>query len=210
MALAFVRPARPDDAAEIARVQLATWRHAYRRILPRQALDGIDDAWVTQRWQTSIEAPPSPRHRVLVAVEQAEQAYLVGFAATGVIDEAALAPDEDPVKMLRPDVASVTDLLVEPRWGRRGHGSRLLAACVDLWREDGFTTALAWAFEADTAMRRFLTSAGWELDGVTRALDVDDMLVPQVRLHADVVLGLQERTEADGEPGPLPDGADRE
>ena len=42
--------------------------------------------------------------------------------------------------MLRPDLASVTDLLVEPRWGRRGHGSRLLAASVDLWRADGFST----------------------------------------------------------------------
>jgi len=88
--------------------------------------------------------------------------------------------------MLRPDVAAVTDLLVEPRWGRRGHGSRLLAACVDLWREDGFTTALAWAFVADTAMSEFLTSAGWEPDGVTRALDVDDLLVPQIRLHSQV------------------------
>ncbi len=183
MALAFVRPARPDDAVEITRVQLATWRQAYRRILPRQVLDGIDEDWVTHRWLTSIEAPPSSRHRVLVAVEEAEQAYLVGFAATGVVDEAALAPDEDPVTMLREDVASVTDLLVEPRWGRRGHGSRLLAACSDLWREDGFTTALAWAFEQDPAMRAFLASAGWELDGVTRALDMDDLLVPQVRLH---------------------------
>jgi hypothetical protein len=69
MALAFVRSARPDDAAEITRVQLATWRHAYRRILPRQALDSIDSAWVTHRWRTSIEAPPSSRHRVLVAIE---------------------------------------------------------------------------------------------------------------------------------------------
>ena len=63
----------------------------------------------------------------------------------------------------------------------------MLAACTDLWREDGFTTALAWAFEADTACRAFLTSAGWELDGVTRALDVDDLLVPQVRLHTNLV-----------------------
>jgi len=187
MALAFVRPARPDDAAEIGRLQLATWRHAYSRILPRQVLAGLDEAWMTHRWVTSIEAPPSPRHRVLVAVEQAEQAYLVGFAAMGDVDEAALAPDEDPAQMIRPGIAAVTDLLVEPRWSRRGHGSRLLAACSDLWREDGFTTALAWAFEADTAYRAFLTSAGWELDGVTRALDMDDMLVPQVRLHTTLV-----------------------
>jgi len=183
MALGFVRRARPGDATEIARIQLATWRHAYRRILPRDVLDRIDEGWVAQKWLTSIEAPPSPRHRVLVAVEQADQSYLVGFVAAGEADEASLAPDEDPATVLRPDVASVTDILVEPRWGRRGHGSRLLAAATDHWRDDGFVTAVAWAFEADPAMRAFLTSAGWEPDGASRALDVDDLLVPQLRLH---------------------------
>ncbi len=180
---AFVRPAHPGDAAEIARIQLATWRHAYRRILPRPVLEQLDEAWVAHRWRTSVEAPPSPRHRVLVAVEQAEQAYLVGFAAAGQIDEAALAPDETPTDLVRADIAAITDLLVEPRWGRRGHGSRLLAACVDHWRDDGFTTAVAWAFAADTVYQSFLTSAGWELDGAARALDVDGLLVDQVRLH---------------------------
>jgi hypothetical protein len=58
---------------------------------------------------------------------------------------------------------------------------------VDLWREDGFSTAWAWAYEQDKAMQKFLASAGWEPDGVGRALDVDDMLVPQVRFH--VALG---------------------
>jgi GNAT superfamily N-acetyltransferase len=186
MALGFVRPANPDDAGEIARIQLTTWRHAYRRILPQHIVEGIDEAWVTRRWQTSIEDPPSPRHRVLVAVEQAQQAYLVGFVATGEVDETSLAPDEDAEALLRPDVAAVTDLLVEPRWGRRGHGSRLLAASAEMWRTDGFSTAVAWSFEADTAMRAFLISAGWELDGASRALDVDDLLVPQLRLHTAV------------------------
>jgi GNAT superfamily N-acetyltransferase len=180
---AFVRPARPDDAADIARIQLTTWRHAYRRILPRHVLDALDEAWVVHRWRTSVEAPPSPRHRVLVAVEQAEQAYLVGFAAAGQIDEAALAPDESPSDLIQTDIAAVTDLLVEPRWGRRGHGSRLLTACVDHWRQDGFTTAVAWTFAADTVYRAFLESAGWQLDGAARALDVDGLLVDQVRLH---------------------------
>jgi GNAT superfamily N-acetyltransferase len=182
-ALAFVRPARPDDAAEIGRIQLTTWRYAYRRILPRSVLHELDEAWLAHRWQTSIEAPPSPRHRVLVAVEQAELAYLVGFAASGEIDETALAPDEDRSGLIRPDIAAVTDLLVEPRWSRRGHGSRLLAAAVDHWRADGFTTALAWAFAADTVYQGFLTSSGWSLDGVARALDVEGTLVDQVRLH---------------------------
>jgi hypothetical protein len=62
----------------------------------------------------------------------------------------------------------------------------LLAASAELWRADGFATAVGWSFEADVAMRAFLTSAGWELDGAVRALDVDDVLVPQVRLHTSV------------------------
>lgn len=110
-------------------------------------------------------------------------AYLTGFVAAGPADEAALAPEEEA---LPADVAAITDLLVEPRWGRRGHGSRLLAATVDLWREDCFARAVAWAYRDDPATRKFLTSAGWAPDGATRALDVDDQLIPQLRLHVSV------------------------
>lgn len=183
MSLGFVRPARDGDAAEIARIQLATWRIAYKTMLPASILAGLDESWMTEQWQAAITAPPSVRHHVLIAVEQGEQDYVVGFAASGPADEAALAPDEKP---LPDDAAAFTDFLVEPRWGRRGHGSRLLAATVDLWRADGFETALAWAYERDIATRKFLTSAGWALDGATRSLDVDDLLVPQVRLHTSL------------------------
>jgi GNAT superfamily N-acetyltransferase len=145
-------------------------------------LAGLDEEFLTGGWSEAIESAPTPRHRVLIAVEQGEAAApVVGFAAGGPADEQALAPEEPP---LGPEVAAFTDLLVEPRWGRRGHGSRLLAAIMDTWRDDGFTLAVAWAYEQDKAMQKFLTSAGWEPDGAGRALDVDDMLVPQLRFHA--------------------------
>lgn len=184
MALGSVRPARPAEAGAIARLQLDTWRVAYRRMLPSRILDELDEGFLAERWSEAITAPPSPRHRVLVAVERSEdeaaEESLVGFVAAGPADDPALAPDEPP---LPDDVVAVTDLLVEPRWGRRGHGSRLLAAAVDHWRDDGFTTAVAWAYEHDAATRKFLTSAGWLPDGAARALDVDDLLVNQLRLH---------------------------
>ncbi len=177
----------------MARIQLTTWRFAYRRLLPPGVLDELDGAWLEQQWQKAISEPPSSRHRVFVAVEQqaAGPDYLVGFAAAGPLDAEALAPQEDPDAASGPggtdreggDVAAITELVVEPRWGRRGHGSRLLAALVDAWRADGFRTAVAWAYEQDPATRTFLASAGWEPDGATRALDVDDMMVPQLRLH---------------------------
>ncbi|WP_229069346.1 GNAT family N-acetyltransferase [Actinoplanes sp. DH11] len=181
MALGFVRPARPEDAAEIARIQLTTWRTAYRRMFPAHVLANLDESYLARGWTEAITAPPSARHRVLIAVEQGETTKtVVGFAAAGPADEHALAPSEKP---LADDVAAITDLLVEPRWGRRGHGSRLLAAAVDHWREDGFGSAVAWAYESDDVMRKFLESTGWAQDGASRALDVDDLLVPQIRLH---------------------------
>lgn len=188
MALGYVRPARPEEADEIARIQVATWRIAYRRILPAGVLAELDQGWIAQRWRDAVERPPSPRHRVLVAVEQAAESHLVGFVASGPADEQAAAPEEaHPPR--GDDTAAITELLVEPRWGRRGHGSRLLAASVDLWRADGFTTAVAWAYEADVATRTFLTSAGWRPDGAARALDVDDLLVPQLRFHTRLTDG---------------------
>jgi GNAT superfamily N-acetyltransferase len=199
MATGFVRPARPGDASEIARIQLATWRMAYRRLLPRGVLAELDEAWMAEQWVAAIEEPPSSRHHIMIAIEQAGpppdepeadpggepavRSYVVGFVATGPADEAALAPEEKP---LPETTAAITDLLVEPRWGRRGHGSRLLAAAVAGWRTDGFDTAVAWAYEGDPATRAFLGSAGWEPDGATRALDVDDLLVNQLRLHVSL------------------------
>ena len=45
---------------------------------------------------------------------------------------------------------------------------------------------MAWASDAVEAMKTFLGSTGWEPDGAGRALDVDDMLVPQLRMHVDL------------------------
>jgi len=192
MVLCYVRVARTEDSDEMARLQLTTWQVAYRRLIPRTVLDQLDAEWLAERWRDAVSAPPTPAHRVLAAVEQIEttrsepgSAYLVGFAASGPADATALAPDENH-NALGDDVVAVTELLVEPRWGRRGHGSRLLAASVDHWRADGYARAVMWAFRDDVATVKFLTGAGWAPDGASRALDVDDMLVPQIRLATDL------------------------
>ena len=200
MAVGFVRPARPGEAGEIARIQLVTWQVAYGRLLPKRVLDQIDEKFLEQRWDEAIMAPPSPHHRVLIAIEQAATEYAVGFLASEPSDT--------------PGLASVTEFLVEPRWGRRGHGSRLLAAATDLWRADGFEAAESWVFEQDPAMNKFLSSAGWAPDGSERSLDVDDMLVPQLRLHVSLtdppaeVQASEEVLEADGQSGAGDGGAD--
>lgn len=179
MADVSVRPARAADVPEIARIQVETWRVAYRGILPAAVLDGLTTDAAAQAWAAAVEQPPTPRHHVLVALEQQ---WLVGFVAVAPDDVEAegSAVDEDIALGL---TAAVGPILVEPRWGRRGHGSRLLAAAVDTAVADGLVRAVAWVPEADRTTQDFLTSAGWEPDGVVRGLDTGAGELREVRLH---------------------------
>ena len=180
MADVSVRPARPDDVAEIARIQVDTWRAGYAAILPAAVLEALSLETAHDAWQRAVTAPPSPRHRLLVAQEQN---WSVGFVALGPAED--LQPDDaEPSTTL-----GLGPLLVEARWGRRGHGSRLLAAAVDHARDDGMTRAIVWIPEADTASRDFFVSAGWAPDGLARALDTGAGELREIRLHASLAEG---------------------
>jgi GNAT superfamily N-acetyltransferase len=170
-----VRPARPGDAPAVARVQAVTWRTAYRAVLPPEVLDSWDEAAAAEAWRASIAAPPTPLHGVLVAVERN---VVVGFAAHG---PAELGGEEHP----HPAGPSgeVTTLLVEPRWGRRGHGSRLLAAVTDLARAGGTARLQVWLPEPDAVSAGFFESAGWARDGWVRTLDTGGTPLREVRWH---------------------------
>ena len=78
-------------------------------------------------------------------------------------------------------------VVVEPRWGRRGHGSRLLAATVDHVLADGMTRGVSWIPESDEVTREFLISTGWAPDGLARALDTGAGELRQIRLQTSFV-----------------------
>lgn len=169
MADVGVRPAAPGDVAEIARIQVLTWTTAYRRFLPAAVLADLTEERAAAAWTAAVGAP-APYH-VLVAYEQD---WTVGFAAVGPSGESDASPDD----------AAVAALLVEPRWGRRGHGSRLLAAAVDHLRADGIARLVAWVPDGDRASASFYSSAGWERDGSGRLLEADGGTVRESRWHA--------------------------
>jgi len=169
-----VRAARADDVPEIARIQVDTWRTAYARFLPPSVLDALSVEQAAAAWAAAVQAPPTPAHRVLVATEQE---WTVGFAAVGPSAEQDAEPGE----------AAVAALLVEPRWGRRGHGSRLLAAVVDHLRADGVTRLVAWVPDGDRASAAFYESAGWERDGLVRTLEADGGTARETRWHVSLV-----------------------
>ncbi|HEV7653618.1 MAG TPA: GNAT family N-acetyltransferase [Mycobacteriales bacterium] len=173
MADVAVRAARPADVPEIARIQIETWRTAYRRFLPASVLAALDQEQAAAAWGAAVREPPSPAHHVLVATEGDT---LVGFAAVGPSEEEDAAPGE----------AAVAALLVEPRWGRRGHGSRLLAATVEYLTADAMTRLVAWVPDGDRASAAFYESAGWERDGLVRTLEDEGGTVRENRWHVSL------------------------
>jgi len=167
-----VRAARAGEADAVAAVQVAAWRDRYAALLPPSALAGLDPVAVAAQWRAGIERPPTPRHRLLVALEANA---VRGFAAVGP------ATDDDAH-----GAGELLTLLVLPGAERRGHGSRLLAAAVAGWRETGLQEAVTWVLDGDTALRAFLQESGWGGDGATRMLDAGERAVGQVRLHTDL------------------------
>lgn len=151
-----VRAARPQDALGVADVQLAVWRAAYAEVLPEVVDLDRDD--VAEQWRRSIPDAVSSHHLVLVALEGPA---VVGFLVAAPLPEGA-----------RPAQGEIADLLVHPEHTRRGHGSRLLAAGVDLLRQRGDREVLTWCGQDDAPRRTFLESAGFAADGVRRTLDM--------------------------------------
>ena len=177
MADVSVRPASANDVTELARIQLDTWRLAYQTVLPAEILQSLSAADIAISWHGAVTAPPSSSHHVLVAMEGEHR---VGFTAFGPdADRQPTDPDPDTT-------AAISMLLVEPRWGRRGHGSRLLAAVADLARAAGANRLVAWVPVADTASLQFYRSAGWDADGLRRDLDTGVGIVTELRLHTSL------------------------
>lgn len=174
---AFVRSARLGDVDRIVDIQVAAWIESYASVLPRPALTEMASAEAIQQfgdqWRAAISAPPSSRHRVLVATSERAT---VGFAASG--------PSQDPDSWPGTD-GEVYALHVDPTRTREGHGSRLLNAVVDHLIDDRFRTAQAWVLEESNALSQFLHASGWRPSGARREVDMGAP-VAMVRLHAQV------------------------
>lgn len=172
-----VRVAWADDAEAIAAVQVPAWQQGYAGVLPDEVLAALSRAELAATWRASLTRTADARNRVLVALERnAVRGYAITFPSPD--------PDADPVAD-----GEVAELTIDPAHTGQGHGSRLLQACVDTLRADGFRRAVTWLNSTDDRLREFLVSAGWAADGAHRELDLrgdGEVLVKQVRLHTDL------------------------
>jgi GNAT superfamily N-acetyltransferase len=191
MAIAQVRAATQDDVDEIIRIQHDTWKSAYADFLPESALEQLTGSAARQAWTAAVG---SDQGHVLVATEGD---WTVGFCTAA---PAALEDPEAPVSR-----AQVMTMLVEPRWGRRGHARRLLAAAFEALARRGATEGFAWLPEPDVASRAFYDRIGWDPDGFVRTLDAGDRELREIRLAGPLRVENRDPRSRAAESGGFPD-----
>ncbi|GAA3547772.1 hypothetical protein AFL01nite_22800 [Aeromicrobium flavum] len=166
-----VRLAWPDDAPAIAAVQRAHWLRTYGDVVEADELDALDETVMTARWSQLISAPRDARMRALVALERAT---VRGFALVHPCHD----PDADQIRD-----AEIGEFVVGVDHRNLGHGSRLLHACVDTVRADGFERAVWWVSPTDDVLRAWLLASGWAPDGAHREFAAVTGPLKQIRLH---------------------------
>ena len=164
----LVRRAEPQDAPAVARVHTASWRQAYRGLLPQEYLDALSvDAW-TKTWAKAFSQLPCQAPTNLVAELDGQ---IIGFARVG--------PNRDD------DTDTATcelwGLYLDPaHWGA-GHGHTLHTEALDAARASEAATAILWVLTTNQRARHFYESHGWAADGAGKTVWRGDVRLDETR-----------------------------
>lgn len=166
-----VRAAVPADADEAARLQVRSWRSAYRGLIAQEFLDGLSPDFFADRYtfgRVGLRMPST-----VVAVDGAA---ILGLATTGLCRDGDL-----------PNFGELMAIYVDPAHARRGVGRLLMEAARERLRVIGVADALLWVLEGNAAARRFYERDGWTFDGACRTTPFGDMPLRQVRYRCQPI-----------------------
>ncbi|MFT5680480.1 MAG: GNAT superfamily N-acetyltransferase [Myxococcota bacterium] len=164
-----IRPARPNDATPIARVHVASWRHAYRGRMPDALLDGLSIPDRATTWTLRLQRD-APGYRYRVAESDGT---IIGFASIG--------PARGEV-----DCGELYTLYVDPARIGTGVGRALLADAEEGLRALGHTRAILWVLDDNPRARRVYAAAGWVPDGGEKAAEFGGRMLREVRYRLQI------------------------
>lgn len=143
----WVRAARAEDAAAIARVHVDSWRTTYRGTLADELLDSLSYSEREKQWRAA--AGRSDRY---LYVAEAEGAGVVGFAAAG------------PERLGDPTFkGELYALYILQEYQSKGAGRLLMGAAARHLRDAGYPSMLVWVLATNPARRFYEAMGGQEV-----------------------------------------------
>jgi ribosomal protein S18 acetylase RimI-like enzyme len=164
-----IAPARADDCAELARVHVASWQHAYRHLLPAAYLDALSVDRREAAWRGVLA---QGRSELLVARLDGEVA---GFASSG-----ACRDKDAPAGR-----GELWALYVAPQRWSRGIGLALWQATQARLAALGFHETSLWVLAGNVRAIRFYTTVGFAPEpGVAQDFEMGGTTLREIRYVA--------------------------
>lgn len=145
-------PAGPEDADDLARVHVASWRETYQGLLPDSYLKHMTVPVHARRFRAGLMRP-GPQEATLAA---AEREGLVGYAAGG------------PSRSRRPGEAEVTTLYVLRRAQGYGLGRRLITGMARVFAANGAQSMMLSVLRDNIPARGFYEHLGGQAEAPRR------------------------------------------
>ncbi len=148
-----LRDAVPGDEAAVAELHVASWRDAYRELMPAEFLAALDPADRARRY--TFDAPGRNAPATVLAVDSVDAIW--GFATVG--------PSRDADTE---GLGELYALYVDPPRLGTGTGRLLVADARARLAARGHPTAILWVLIGNVAAQRFYERDGWRRDGGER------------------------------------------
>ena len=163
------RRAEPKDAAEIAKVHVASWRSAYKDLLPFDLLAGLSIDVRRAGWEQILKSS-DPRSTSFVVEKEGK---IVGFTHVG----RAARVDR---MMNWGEIYSI--YLIEDVWGQ-GAGSRLMQQALYFLKWAEYDVVQLWVLDGNGRANQFYERCGFKLDDSEQGVKLEQLGDVTVREH---------------------------
>lgn len=145
-------PAGPDDADDLARVHVISWRETYQGLLPDSYLHRMSIPVYARRFRAALLRPPEQD----ITLAAADRDGLVGYAAGG------------PSRARRPGEAEITTLYVLRRAHGYGLGRRLVSDLARVFQARGAQSLMITVLRDNIPARGFYEHLGGHAEAARR------------------------------------------
>jgi ribosomal protein S18 acetylase RimI-like enzyme len=159
-----LRRALRGDEMAVAEVHVASWRVAYRTIVPASYLDALSASDRAARYDFAGRLAESPT--TWLALE--------GSTVTGFISLSRARGRRDA------DLGEIQALYVDPSCWRSGTGTALMALGESELVKNGCRGAILWVLEDNTIGRNFYHRAGWTPTGERSTITINEVEIPEL------------------------------
>lgn len=149
-----------DDRQAVGRIYAASWKHAYKGLLPQEYLDGLAPAL----WADRLDLPG--RYTLIAQLDGA----MIGTASYGGSRDVEYTGQGE-----------LYSLYLLPPYMGKGYGKQLIRAVMEQLHGLGYQSIFLWVLADNFGARRFYEKVGFACSGKSKKAEIGGKYVTEVQ-----------------------------